>query len=92
MKTTGSENPSIAAAKEKLLAELRSAAADAGELLSVTASLAAEKIAVASGLIQQNLQVVKDSMVAAEAAEIKSVRQAAMVTGQHIHDHHWNYR
>lgn len=92
MKTAGPENSSITAAKEKLLAELRSGAADAGELLSATASLAAKNIAVASGLVQQNLQVVKDSMVAAESAEIESVRQAAIVTGQHIHDHHWNYR
>jgi ElaB/YqjD/DUF883 family membrane-anchored ribosome-binding protein len=86
------ENTSIAAAKEKLIADLRLVAADTGELLSAAASLVSQKAVASSELIQQNLQVVMDSMVAAEAAEIESTRQSTIVTARYIHDNRWNYR
>lgn len=92
MRTMDPENTSIAAAKEKLIADLRLVAADTVELFSVAASHVSQKAVASSELIQQNLQAVKDSMVAAEAAEIESTRQSTITTVRYIHDNHWNYR
>lgn len=91
MNTMDAKNTSIAAPKANLLADLPLVVADAGELFRVTASQAVVRVAVASALIQQNLQVVKDCMVAAEAAQIEDTLQAAKVTGQHVYDNHWNW-
>ena len=76
MKKVDSENRSIA---------------DADELPGITANRAGEKPAGASALIQRNLQIVKDSMVAAEAAVIESAKKAAKIASQHIRDSHWNW-
>jgi ElaB/YqjD/DUF883 family membrane-anchored ribosome-binding protein len=45
----------------------------------------------ASAGIQQNLQVVKDSMVAAETAMVRHGREAAKASGEYVRDNVWNW-
>jgi len=83
-------NTSNAAPGEKLMEDLR-LVVDTEELLHATADQAGKRAAAARALIQENLQVVKESMVAAETAVIERARQAAKVTGQYVHDNVWNW-
>lgn len=45
----------------------------------------------ASTGIRQNLQVVKDSMVAAEAAMMNNGREVAKASGEYVRDNVWNW-
>ncbi len=91
MKTMDSIKTSNAAPREKLMEDLRLVVADAEELLHATANQTGKRAAAALALIQENLQVVKESMVAAETAVIERTRQAAKVTDQYVHDNAWNW-
>lgn len=90
-KTMDSINTSNAAPKEKLMEDLRLVAEDADELLRATTNQAGEGAATARALIRESLQVVKESLVAAETAVIERTRQAAKVTGHYVHDNAWNW-
>lgn len=74
------------------MGDLQFLVADAEELLYATASQAGIKAATSRARIQENLQVVKESMVAAEMAVIERTRQAAKLTELYVHDNVWNWR
>jgi ElaB/YqjD/DUF883 family membrane-anchored ribosome-binding protein len=90
-KTMHSKNTNIADPQEKLMEDLQLAAADDEELPHATANQAGEGAAAARALIQKSLQVVKESLVAAETAVIERTRHAAKVTDQYVHDNAWNW-
>lgn len=88
-KIMNSNNASAAASKEKLMEDLRLVVVDAEELLRATASQAGEGAVAARARIQENLQVVKGRLAAAETAVIERARQAAKATDQYVHDNPW---
>ena len=88
-KIMNSNNASAAASKEKLMEDLRLVVADAEELLRATASQAGEGAVAARARIQENLQVVKGRLAAAEIVVIERARQAAKATDQYVHDNPW---
>ena len=90
-RTMESMNSSNAGSREKHLEDLRLKVADAGERLRVTANHAGEEVVAVRASIQESLQVVKDSIVAAETAMIGRTRQAAKVAGQYVRDNVWNW-
>jgi len=72
--------------KEKLLEKFRMVMADTEELLRVTAQHSGVEAAAIRGRIQENLKVVKNSMVAAETAMIEYAREAENGTDKLVHN------
>ena len=91
-KTMESINTSNAASREKLMEDSRLGVAQAEQLLNATANQTGKRAAAARALIQESLQIVKDSMVEAEAAMIEYIRKSENVTGQYVRDNAWNWR
>lgn len=90
-KTMESINTSNSASREKLMEDSRLGVAQAEELLNATVNQTGKRAAAARALIQENLQIVKDSIVAAETAMIGRTRQAAKVAGEFVRDNAWNW-
>ena len=91
-KTMESINTSNAASREKLMEDSRLGVAQAEQLLNATANQTGKRAAAARALIQESLQIVKDSMVEAETAMIEYIRKSENVTGQYVRDNAWNWR
>ena len=91
-KTMESISTSNAASREKLMEDSRLGVAQAEQLLNATANQTGKRAAAARALIQESLQIVKDSMVEAEAAMIEYIRKSENVTGQYVRDNAWNWR
>jgi ElaB/YqjD/DUF883 family membrane-anchored ribosome-binding protein len=85
-------NTSNVASREKLMEDSRLGVAEAEELLNATANQTGKRAAPARALIHENLQIVKESIVAAETAMIGRTRQAAKVGGEYVRDNAWNWR
>jgi len=90
-KTMESINTSNAASREKLMEDSRLGVAQAEQLLNATANQTGKRAAAARALIQESLQIVKDSMVEAETAMIEYIRKSENVTGQYVRDNAWNW-
>jgi len=81
---TGSE-----VSKEKLVHDLRMVVTDAEELLRATAGVASDKVAAVRGRIQENLEVTKERLNAAEEALLAKTKQAAIATDEYVHENPW---
>ena len=75
--------------KENLMADLRTVAADAEELLRATTSQAGEEVAAARARIQESLKVIKERVMAGEKILIERGKQAAKITDQYVHESPW---
>jgi len=65
---------------------------DAEESLRATANLADKQAAATRSLIEDNLQVVKQSMVAAETAVMEHLQHSAKGIDPYVSDNVWNWR
>jgi ElaB/YqjD/DUF883 family membrane-anchored ribosome-binding protein len=88
-KTMHAKHTNIEVSKDKLMEDLRLVVADAEELLRATANQAGEGAAAARARIQDRLQDVKQSLVAAETSVIESTQQAAKITDEYVHENPW---
>ena len=75
--------------KEKLVHDLRMVVTDAEELLRATAGVASDKVAAVRGRIQENLEVTKERLNAAEEALLEKTRLAAKATDEYVHENPW---
>ncbi len=75
--------------RENLMADLRTVAADAEELLRATTSQAGEEVAAARARIQESLKVIKERVMAGEKILIERGKQAAKITDQYVHESPW---
>lgn len=77
------------ASKEKLMQDFRVVVTDTEELLRATAGLAGEKVSAVRGRIQENLEVAKARLSAAEDVVIAKAKQSARVTDDYVHENPW---
>ena len=77
------------ATKEKLMQDFRLVVTDAEELLRATAGLANEKVSAVRGRVQENLEVAKARLSAAEDVVVARTKQAAKVTDDYVHENPW---
>jgi ElaB/YqjD/DUF883 family membrane-anchored ribosome-binding protein len=85
------KNTNIADTKESIMDELRVVVADAEEQLRAATDHAVEEAIAASGRIQENLEVVEESMVEAEVSMIDLTRNTVKGTDQYVRDNVWNW-
>lgn len=90
-KKPNSNDTSPSSTNENPLESLLVKAADAEKWLRANANHAGEQVVTTRARIQDNLQVVKESMVAAEAAMLEHTRKAALAAGKYIPDNVWNW-
>lgn len=76
-------------AKDNLMADLRTVASDAEELLRATTSQAGAEVAAARARIQESLKVIKERIMAGEKVLIERGKQAAKITDQYVHESPW---
>lgn len=77
------------ATKDKLMQDFRLVVSDTEELLRATAGLANEKVSAVRGRIQENLEVAKARLSAAEEVMVARAKQAATVTDDYVHENPW---
>lgn len=87
-----SHNPGTSSTSEKHLEELRLKLAEAAERLHAIRMHAGVEEASAGAHILANLEIVKQSMVAAETAMAEYAQHAAIATNQYVQDSIWNWR
>ena len=75
--------------KEKLIQDFRMVVTDAEELLRATAGQAGEKVSAVRGRIQENLEVAKERLNAAEDAVVAKTKEAAIATDEYVHENPW---
>ena len=73
----------------KLVADLRILAADAEELMKVTASQTGERIAEARNKIQQSVAELKPRLAQAQASLAEDARSAARIGDAYVHEQPW---
>jgi ElaB/YqjD/DUF883 family membrane-anchored ribosome-binding protein len=76
-------------AKEQLIADLKVLAADAEELVKVTASQTGERIAAARARIQESVADLKPKLAQAQVAVVENARAAATVTDSAVRENPW---
>ncbi|MFZ5524984.1 MAG: DUF883 family protein [Pseudomonadota bacterium] len=77
------------ASKEKLIQDFRMVVTDTEELLRATAGLAGEKVSAVRGRIQENLEIAKERLNAAEDAVVARTKEAAKATDEYVHENPW---
>jgi ElaB/YqjD/DUF883 family membrane-anchored ribosome-binding protein len=77
------------AAKEKLVADLKTLIGDAEELLKASATQAGEKFSVARQKIEQSLVEGKKSLADAEKLLVKKGKEAADVADDYVRENPW---
>ena len=90
-KTIDLENTNNVIPNDTLMEELRLIVTDAEKLLRSTANHAEEGATTARARIQERLDVVTARLIEAETPVVGRTEQAAKMTGQYIHDNHWNW-
>lgn len=75
--------------QEKLIQDFRLVVADTEELLRATAGLAGEKVSSVRGRIQENLEMAKERLSAAEETVVVKAKQAVKVTDEYVHENPW---
>ena len=73
----------------KLVSDLRVLAADAEELVKVTAGQTGEKITEARNRIQQSVTDLKPRLAQAQAALVDDARSAAQLGDSYVHEQPW---
>ena len=77
------------AAKDKLVADVKTLIADSEELLRASAGQAGEKITAARERIQASLATAKVKLGDAERAALEQAKKAAKVTDEYVQDNPW---
>ena len=86
MNTTES---TIAADRDKLMADLKVVVADAEELLRATASQTGDRIVAARAKAEESLKAAKARLADAQIAAMERVRATAKATDEYVHDNPW---
>lgn len=76
-------------AEQRLVTDMKSAIADAEDMLQATADQAGEKMVTLRARIQERLQGAKVRLSEAEAALLAKSRAAARATDTYVHESPW---
>ena len=79
----------IVNAQEQVVNDIKSAIADAEDMLSATADQAGEKVANLRARIQERLKTARVRLVEAEEALVAETRAAARATDAYVHESPW---
>lgn len=79
----------IVNAQEQVVNDIKSAIADAEDMLSATADQAGEKVANLRARIQERLKTARVRLVEAEEALVAKTRAAARATDAYVHESPW---
>ena len=74
---------------DDVAADFKEVLADTEALLKATADQGGEKLAEVRAKVEESLRVVKDRMVAAEAALVVKTKAAAKATDVYVHENPW---
>ena len=77
------------AAREQLLADLRTVVADSEELLQATAGDLDARATAARAKVQESLKTAKSKIADLDAEMIDRIQDAAKATDQYVHEHPW---
>lgn len=77
------------AAREQLIADMKTVIADAEELLKATAGAAGERIGAARARAEETLKAAKAKLTALDDAVIGHAKDAARATDEYVHEHPW---
>jgi len=77
------------AQKEKLMADLRTVAADAEALLKLTANDLSENTVGLRARLQERLSQAKENMLTLQAAATEKAKAAGHAADDFVHDHPW---
>ena len=80
---------SIAGVQEQLVSDMKSAIADAEDMLQATADQAGDKFANLRARIQERLKGAKARLADAEEALVAKSRAAARATDEYVHESPW---
>jgi len=75
--------------QQQMVSDMKSAIADAEDMLQATADQAGEKMATLRARIQERLQGAKLRLSEAEAALVTKTRAAARATDTYVHESPW---
>lgn len=84
-----SKEKSMEKLSDDVIADFKEVVADTEALLKATANLGGEKLAEVRVKAEESLRVVKDRMVAAEAALVVKTKAAAKATDVYVHENPW---
>ena len=79
----------IVKAQEQVVNDIKSAIADAEDLLSATADQAGDKVASLRARIQERLKTARARLVDAEEALVAKTRAAVRATDAYVHESPW---
>ena len=82
-------NDNTSTATDKLVADLRDVAADAEELMKLTAGQAGERLADVRARLAARLTQARVDLGAVEAQLLAKGKEAARATDQYVHDNPW---
>ncbi len=82
-------NDNATTATDKLVNQLREVAADAEELLKLTAGQAGERLADVRARLGARLERTRADLGAIEAQLLAKGKEAARATDQYVHDNPW---
>ncbi len=82
-------NDNTSNATDKLVTDLREVAADAEELLKLTAGQAGERLADVRARLGSRLERTRADLGAIEAQLLARGKEAARATDQYVHDNPW---
>ena len=74
---------------DDVIADFKEVVADTEALLKATANQGGEKLAEVRAKAEESLRVMKDRMVAAEAALVVKTKAAAKATDVYVHENPW---
>jgi ElaB/YqjD/DUF883 family membrane-anchored ribosome-binding protein len=77
------------AQKEKLMADLRTVAADAEALLKLTANDLSENTVGLRERLQERLSQAKENMLTLQATATEKAKAAGHAADDYVHDHPW---
>ncbi len=75
--------------QQQLVSDMKSAIADAEDMLQATADQAGEKVASLRARIQERLKSTKERLAEAEEALLEKTRAAARATDSYVHESPW---
>ncbi len=75
--------------QQQLVSDMKSAIADAEDMLQATADQAGEKVASLRARIQERLKSTKERLAEAEEALLDKTRAAARATDSYVHESPW---
>lgn len=79
----------IVKAQEQVVSDIKSAIADAEDMLNATADQAGEKVANLRARIQERLKAARERLVDAEELLLAKTRAAARATDAYVHESPW---